>query len=425
MINAIDTALTARVDDLSSLIIDGSIPTILTAPGDDNSLVQVVDGTGTVIASSPNIAGENPLSDAQPAPGAQVVTTQALPIGEGDFRLIARTVPAHDQQFTVYAAADLQPVSEAVGALAAILAVGIPILIALVGVTVWIIVGRTLHPVEAIRGRVASISEQQLDRRVPVPDADDEIGRLARTMNDMLDRLEGSADQQRHFVADVSHELRSPLSAIRSQLEVDLAHQDRADWSTTSEEILDETLRMQRLVDDLLLLARSDTHTMPAIYDSVDLDDIVLDLSRKMQPSISIRIDTSRVSGAQIIGNPDQLTRLVRNLLENAARHADTVIRVALTEGDSAATLIISDDGPGIPIADRERAFDRFTRLDEARDRDHGGSGLGLSIAREITRHHGGTIMVDEDPLGGARFTVVIPMAPRYGETSNSASAGG
>lgn len=421
LMNAIDTALTGRVNDLTSLIIDGSIPTQLTAPGDDATLVQIVDGEGAVIASSPNIAGEDAISDIHPDPGTQIATTQLLPIGEGDFRLVAQSVSAHDQVFTIFAAASLDPVAEAVGTLAAILTVGIPILIALVGITVWVIVGRTLHPVEAIRSRVASISELDLDRRVPVPNTDDEIGRLARTMNDMLDRLEQSAEQQRHFVADVSHELRSPLSAIRSQLEVDLAHQDRADWSTTSEEVLDETLRMQRLVDDLLLLARSDTRTMPAIHHSVDLDDVVLDLSQKMQPATSVRIDTSRVSGAQIMGDPSQLVRLVRNLLENAVRHANQLIRVTLTEGDSAATLIISDDGPGIPTADRERAFDRFTRLDEARDRDHGGSGLGLSIVREIAHHHGGTIAIDEDPLGGARFTVVIPTVPRRDETSGSA----
>jgi len=413
MINAIDTALMARVDDLTALIIDGSIPTLLTAPGDDVALVQITDGSRAVIASSPNISGEGAISSVQPAAGTQVVTTQTLPIGEGEFRLVTQSVFAHEQIFTIYAAAILDPVSEAAGALATILIIGIPVLIAFVGVTVWFIIGRTLHPVEAIRAKVASISDRDLDRRVPVPDADDEIARLAATMNEMLDRLEQSATQQRRFVADASHELRSPLAAIRSQLEVDLLHGETADWPATSESVLDETLRMQRLVDDLLLLARSDSGTLPVGHDSVDIDDIIFELVKWIQPTTPISIDTTQVSGAQVVGDADSLARLVRNILENAVRYAVDRIEVELAENDGIALFTVSDDGPGIPRADRDRVFERFTRLDEARDRDHGGTGLGLAISKEITLHHAGSIAIDDAPLGGARITVGIPTKSR------------
>ncbi|HDL41454.1 MAG TPA: HAMP domain-containing histidine kinase [Actinobacteria bacterium] len=413
MVNAIDTALIGRAEDITALIIDGSIPTQLTAPGDDDALVQIIDGDRTVIASSPNIAGESAISDVRPAAGTQVVTTQTLPVGEGEFRLVTKSEFAHDQTFTIYAAASLDPVREAVAALAAILIAGVPLLIAIVGVTVWFVIGRTLHPVEAIRSKVESISNRDLDRRVPVPDSGDEIARLAATMNEMLDRLEQSSDQQRRFVADASHELRSPLAAIRSQLEVDLLHAENADWSATSEGVLDETLRMQRLVDDLLLLARSDSGTLPIGHRSVDLDDIVFDLVKRTQPLTSVTIDTTHVSGAQVIGDADSLARLVRNLVENAVRFAVDRIEISLTEADGIAVLTVSDDGPGIPEADRDQVFERFTRLDEARDRDHGGAGLGLAISREITLHHAGSITADNGTLGGARITVEIPTRSR------------
>ncbi|MFV2001207.1 MAG: sensor histidine kinase [Acidimicrobiia bacterium] len=411
--NAVDAALAARVEDLTSLIRDGAIPQQLAAAGDDDALVQITDGNRMVIAWSPNIAGEDPISDIQPVGGPRVFVTQTLPIDDGEFRLVAQSVATVEQTFTIYAAASLEPVQEAVGTLGTILIIGIPALITFVGFTVWLIIGRALQPVEAIRTKVASIGDRDLDRRVPVPDSDDEIARLATTMNQMLNRLEESSHQQRRFVADASHELRSPLAAIRSQLEVGLIHGETVDWTTTSEDVLDETLRMQRLVDDLLLLARSDSGTLPISNRSVDLDDIVFELVERVQLTTSITIDTTRVSGAQVVGDKDSLTRLVRNLLENAVRFATDRIEMSLAELDGIAALTISDDGPGIPQADRAEVFERFTRLDEARDRGHGGTGLGLAICREIALHHSGSITVDNTRLGGATFTVEIPTRPR------------
>jgi signal transduction histidine kinase len=279
-----------------------------------------------------------------------------------------------------------------------------------VGITTWVVSGKALEPVEAIRLEVEGISANELHRRVPEPRTEDEIGRLARTMNAMLDRLDGAADRQRRFVADASHEFRSPLTAIRSRLEVDLAHPHDADWQATEREVLDDTIRLQHLVHDLLALAASDAMARDSsAHEPVDLDEIVLSESRRLRSRTAHRVDTAEVSGAQLLGDAEALRRAVRNLLENAARHARSAVAVTLEESESSVTLTIADDGPGIPPDQRGRIFERFTRLDDGRSRDAGGTGLGLAITHDIVVLHGGTIRVDNAP--GARFIVSFPAA--------------
>jgi signal transduction histidine kinase len=330
--------------------------------------------------------------------------------GDDDrFRLVALGASSGQTRFTVYSAATLEAVDSAAGALIALFSGGVPVLIAGVGLTVWLIVGRTLRPVEEIRTEVASITEEELHRRVPVPEVDDEIGRLASTMNQMLSRLEVSSQQQRRFVADASHELRSPLAAIRSQLEVDLAHPDSADLERTHAEVLDETLRLQRLVEALLLLARSDAGALVASRGTVDVDDVVLEQVSGLIPTTDVSIDATAVTGAQVAASAHELAFVIRNILENAARYAESRVEVSLVAEHGIAKLTIDDDGPGIADEDRDRVFERFTRLDEARDRAHGGAGLGLAIARDITHHLRGAIEVERSPLGGARFIVTFP----------------
>ena len=279
----------------------------------------------------------------------------------------------------------------------------------IVAVTTWLIVGRALRPVESIRREVEAITTAGLDRRVPEPATGDEIGRLARTMNRMLRRLESATERQRIFIADASHELRSPLTGIRTQLEVDLAHPEQADWQRTDRDVLDETIRMQRLVDDLLLLARADDDRFVAQHRRVDLDDIVLAEAHRLPTRTHHQLDIAAVAAGRIDGDPDQLAQLVRNLLDNAARYATNRITIAVTESIGRVVLIVADDGPGIPDADRARVFERFTRLDAARDRDHGGTGLGLAIADEIAKAHHATITIDNNHPG-ARFTVTFPV---------------
>lgn len=288
--------------------------------------------------------------------------------------------------------------------------VGVPILIALLGLLAWFVIGRTLAPVEAIRSQVAAITAKDLDRRVPHPGTDDEVARLASTMNDMLERLERSSERQRQFVSDASHELRSPLASIRAQLEVALAHPDHASWDEVSAGVLSEGSRMERLVDDLLALARADEGVLTATTDEVDLSDIAWDEARRIA---ELTVDISGVTDARIAGDPHALRRVIRNLLENAARHATTHVAISVRQdGDGGAQLLVDDDGTGIAMADRDRVFERFSRLEAARARDAGGVGLGLAVVRGIVRAHGGSIAIADSDLGGARFVVDLPARP-------------
>jgi signal transduction histidine kinase len=311
----------------------------------------------------------------------------------------------------VYAGASLEHVTESANALRLLLAVGVPLLLLFVGFTTWTLVGRSLEPVEAIRRQVTEISVTALDRRVPEPGTADEIDRLARTMNEMLARLDAAARRQRSFVADASHELHSPLATIRARLEVALAHPDGVDWPRTAEWWLQEQARLERLIDNLLVLAQADGGVAVRSRQVVDLDELVLRELRDLRARGRVRIDVTGLAGGRVVGDPDQLRRVVRNLLDNAERHAASTVRVELARVDAGRfALAVVDDGPGIAPADRQRVFERFVRLDKARGRRAGGAGLGLAIVREIVTAHGGTAEV-EDSAAGARLVVRLPAA--------------
>jgi signal transduction histidine kinase len=322
----------------------------------------------------------------------------------------------------VIVATEMAQAEDTVSDLRRALAYGVPGVLALAGLLVWLLVGRALRPVEVIRSQVAAITDTaSLDHRVGAPPIDDEVGRLAQTMNAMLDRLQRSAERQRRFVADASHELRSPLASTRAQLEVALSHPDTAVWEATAEDLLSENQRMERLVNDLLFLARSEERPAGlAGATPLDLDDIVLAEAGRLRQRGRVQVDISRVSAGRVQGVGDHLTRVVRNLVENAERYAAGTVRLELrrvnANGRGAQIqLVVSDDGPGVPRQHREHIFDRFIRLDDARSRPDGdyggGSGLGLAICREIVTTHGGRIWADEAKGGGARFVVQIPVA--------------
>jgi signal transduction histidine kinase len=407
----VETAARLRSRDIATTIDDGEFPDHLAVPRGDENLVQVVDDNGKVVATSSNVETATRLTDLPPGDDAYATTTvDHLPGGDGPFRVVARRVKTGSRTYTVYVAGSLESVDDSTSSLVRLLLIGLPALLLLVGATTWVVTGRALRPVAAIRQEVEAIGAEDLHRRVPEPGTADEIGRLARTMNAMLARLEDATGRQQRFVADASHELRSPLTGIRAQLEVDLAHPERADWQSTERDVLDDAIRLQRLVDDLLALATAghasasdSAHRAP-----VDVDEIVLTEARRIRSRTACRIDTTAVSGAQLDANADQLVRAVRNLLDNAARHARTTVTVTLCETERAVVLSVADDGPGIPADQRDRVFERFARLDGARARDEGGTGLGLAITREVVHAHGGTITVDDAP--GARFTIALPM---------------
>lgn len=289
----------------------------------------------------------------------------------------------------------------------------VPILTLLVSLLVYELTGRALRPVEGIRAEVETISGSDLARRVEVGDRPDEISRLAATMNGMLARLESAQERQRRFAGDAAHELRSPLASMKANLEVDLAHPETADWNRSAAHLRSEVDRMQRMVEDLMLLARSDADARPdpAAQRLVDLDDLVLTEVASLARPDGVEVGTSQVSAASVRGNPDHLRRVITNLLANGVRHATSMVVVTVAERDGRALVVVDDDGAGIAPQDRDRVFERFVRLDEARSRDAGGSGLGLALAREVAIAHGGSLSVDANERNGARFVLSLPAA--------------
>ena len=374
----------------------------------ERSVVQVLDSQGAVLVSSPEIDGEPALTAARPAPGIVQVSTQRVPVADQEsFVVVSRGVRTPTGDAIVVVAQSLGTVDASVTTVERLLVFGFPVVLLVVAGSVYYVVGKTLRPVEEIRRRVAAIGATDLDMRVPVPAADDEVGRLALTMNSMLDRLQDSQATQRRFVADASHELRSPLAAIRATVEVGLEHPGSQPWDDAAPEVLAETDRLSRLVDDLLLLARSDEIESPQDHHDVDLDDIMMIEAHRLARlgHIDVSVD---VAPARVAGDRQQLERLVRNLCDNAVRYATSSVALSVGIDGAWAVLVVQDDGPGVPVGDRDRVFDRFVRLDPARDRLSGGAGLGLAIVSEVARAHGGTAAV-ENSASGARFVVRLP----------------
>ncbi|MEV7632038.1 HAMP domain-containing sensor histidine kinase [Microbacterium sp. NPDC089318] len=303
-------------------------------------------------------------------------------------------------------ARSLAGVDEAVSASAALLVVAVPLVLALVGLVMWVVAARALAPVERLRRQVDVIDAAGLDRRVDA-DRDDELGALAHTMNRMLDRLEQSQTTQRRFVSDASHELRSPLATIRQHAELAAAHPEASSLPVLSRVVLDEGERMQELVENLLLLARLD-EGRGAPKAPTDVDDIALAEVHHLR-GMGVAVDARGIGPGRVMGSATLLARAVRNLADNAARHAREHVIIRVFEHDDRVILQVEDDGTGIPLAEREQVFDRFVRLDEARARDAGGSGLGLAIVREIALAHGGTVMASDGAAGGALMTLSLP----------------
>jgi signal transduction histidine kinase len=362
----------------------------------DEVVWQVTDADGRVLAASASLSGRIPLAD-----DGEV----ALRGGEHRYLVVTDDLAAGG---VVAVAVSLEDLDETTAALAIPLLVGVPLLLVVVGATTWLVVGRALRPVERIRTEVERISGTSLERRVPVPGGRDEIGRLARTMNLMLGRVQEASELQQQFVADASHELRSPVASLRQAAEVARAHPGALPEGELAATVLEESLRMQLLVDQLLVLARAGEGAprMPRV--EVDVDDLVLLHARRGgQPGPEI--DTTGVGPGRVRGDAVALGQVVRNLLDNAVRHAGQRVVAGVRQQGDAVVLTVEDDGPGVPVAERERVFERFRRLDDARSRDAGGSGLGLAIVREVVAAHGGSVALDSSPLGGARFVVRLP----------------
>lgn len=404
--SGIQTTALLRAQDLASVIEDGTIPTDIAVKNEDSSFVQVINSSGTVVASSENISGE--LSLASKIPVSEIVTfytRSELPAGESDFRVIGLRVQSTKGAFTIFSGVSLEPAIDGTDSLRNSLLIVMPILLLLVGAFTWIAVGMAFRPVEDITRMVSEITAEDLHRRVPQLNSDDEISYLAKTMNNMLERLENSDQEQRAFIGDVSHELRSPLAGMQAQLEVHQLHPDADHTAQVVSEVLEEVTRMNHLINDMLLLATVEKQRVQTSYEYVSLNEVVLTEAEKIKGKTTLEINFSNVHAVQVIGSERQLARLLRNLLENAVRFAEANIRVSLIKTDVGVQLRIDDDGPGIPMAERESVFHRFTRLDESRTRSDGGVGLGLAIVRKIADIHGATVHI-EDNHPGAAFIV-------------------
>ncbi|WP_061290435.1 sensor histidine kinase [Herbidospora cretacea] len=388
---ALGVASAVLIGVLRTSLVDGTadeagrradqITTLIAAPG---APLRGETGRSFTI-SDPDVL----VTKADPALPAGMVST-----GDG----YVTATRALDAGTTVAVRASLAPTQLALQTLTWVLIVGIPLLLAMVAGLTWFSVGRALAPVSAIRAKLADITARDLHQRVPEPHARDEIAALAKTVNGTLDRLETAVDLHKRFVADAAHELRSPIATLRTRLELG----QRAAPALAGESLTDVT-RLQSLAADLLVLARLDAGE-PLRLQEVDLGQLATEEALRVPVPTNLDI----APGVVVRGSPAQLTRVITNLLVNAARHCEKAVSVRVAPGP---LLEVLDDGPGIPAEHRETVFHRFTRLDEARDRDAGGAGLGLAIAREIVTAHGGTLTIEDSPRG-ALFRLTLPSTP-------------
>jgi signal transduction histidine kinase len=445
--------LTAEVNakSVAGQLASGTAPAAIELP-DDDELVQVVDANGNVVAASEDLAGQAPAGNFAPQPDPITAVEEPsadddddesddddadeddgaeTPEGDGEttgagqgsvgseitnrtlnlpgeetayqFAAIAATAP-DGQVFAVYSGASLETQEEAVASVGATMVWALPPLLAVVALVTWLVVRRALRPVAAIQKKLMEITAGDLSRRVPVPASRDEIHGLARTTNLTLAALDSAVSQQRRFVADASHELRSPLAILRTQLEVAQQHPELLDLEAT----LGDVIRLQDLAADLLLLARLDAGEQP-LHVEVPFTELVREevARRAAGDRVPVRLEVEE--DLSVWGVRGHLARAVGNLLANAQRHAETAVSVRLeVEDEQWLRLDVADDGNGVPKGQRRRIFDRFVRLDESRSRDEGGAGLGLAIVQDVALEHRGTVYVLDSPEGGALFRMTL-----------------
>ncbi|MBT2213884.1 HAMP domain-containing histidine kinase [Actinomadura sp. NEAU-AAG7] len=380
----------------------------------DGGLQQVQDGQGRIVSATAAMEGRPPLRFPPPSSGdtrsdGRTCSVDA-PRGRC-FQIVVYRAGVGQGQRLVYTLAP-EPGLLPRPLMAGLLALGIPAISGLAGYLTWLSASRTLRPVDAIRRELDEITATDLERRVPVPPRRDEVALLARSVNATLDRLEQAVARQRAFVSDVSHELRSPLTGLRTELELALADPDATDLPETLQAILSNTDRVTAVVDDLLALARleADRDFTREVVDLTELvDQEVLRRPRRAQVTV-LSEGPVRVNGGR-----SELARLLTNLIDNADRHAERAVTVIVGIVLPATALVeVIDDGIGIAPEDRDRVFERFTRLAEGRHRDAGGTGLGLAISLDIAEAHGGTLVLTDraDGVRGARFVLRLPALP-------------
>lgn len=408
LIRTADGSALESAESIAEQVRDGSLPEEFLVTEEITTTAQVVQN-GRVISATSNAVGDLPFAYRFQSPGEHVTfgMDKLVYDKDGPFRVAALGVASPRGAVTVLVAVDAEDaydeleVAAKVGALA-----GLAIL-AVLGAMLRIVIGRSLAPVAEIRRRADSISGKGLHLRVPVPVRDDEISALASTINAMLARIESSVRRQDAFVADAAHELRTPLATLRARIEVDQMRAESVD-SELFAQLLGDVDRMSELVDQLLLLARSEVSLVGADLEPVDVDDLVVRAAANFDHR-TVHLEVQPVTPVQIRGQLTLLQQVLPNLLANAARYAHARVEVSVETDDEWVAVVVDDDGPGIPAADRERVFERFIRLDDSRERGTGGYGLGLAIVAQIVEMNHGRVTAEASPLGGARIRVELP----------------
>jgi signal transduction histidine kinase len=436
LFNALRVSLTRSVDDSArqgaaevvALIDANRLPNpVPVAAG--TITIQVLDSSGRIIDVSPGadrlVPLLSPAEAAASARGGGVVVVNGPPFGMPSWLRVTVTAAAGGD--LVIAAVPYSSAGASLSVVAKALAFGTPLLFVLFTGATWLAVGSTLRPIDLLRRGAARITATGVPRDLPVPEARDEVRSLAVTLNDMLSRLARAQQRQRDLVSDTAHELRSPIASIRAQLEVALDHPSSQDWAETARDVHADVLRLARLAEDLLVLARLDEHVSPtrgAVVNVAEMADCVVARYAGARVPVSTAAPEAAagpeaaVAPCLVACDRNALDRLLVNLVDNAVRFAKSRMTVAVGREGNWVVLTVADDGPGIPAADRERAFDRFARLDTARSRDgveDGGAGLGLAIVRATAAAYGGTARLEPAVTGGEppglRAVVRLPAA--------------
>jgi signal transduction histidine kinase len=406
---SVDAEAEHAARDVAALVAAGALPDPLPVAGAER--VQVVDAAGRVRSASIEADRLVPMvgeQDRARLRAGEKMFIHGDRVGlAGPVRVLAVPAGPADDPQTVIVARSMSDVLRGVGLLRTTLLIALPLVIVVLAAVAWRAIGAALAPVESLRRGAEEITGTGRAARLPLPEGQDEIHRLAVTLNGMLDRLESGRARQREFVGDAAHELRSPLANMRTQLEVALHVNDSTQWPRVAEDLLADTARLARLVDDLLLLARSDESPRLDRLEPVELGALLREVAARY-PSVTL---SSVDSPLWTVGEPDGLRRVVSNVLDNAVRHATSSVTLAASANGGHQVITVTDDGPGIRVEDRGRVFERFTRLDDARGRDDGGAGLGLAIVRELVRRHGGSVALG-DAGPGLRVEIRFPRAP-------------
>ncbi|NMO03649.1 HAMP domain-containing protein [Gordonia sp. TBRC 11910] len=416
LLRAADAATHARAAQIGQVLSTEGLRGVdapLLATAHNVTLIQVIDSHGVIQLTNDERFGR-PM--ARPMPPGERSTLHGThgDATDEEFQATALGVASPQGPMTVVVGAAESPINWTVLIVAILCCIVFPVIVILMAVLTHHFVGRTLRPVMAIVHRVGDITGGDLDQRVPVPNTDDEIATLARTMNAMLDRIESARAQQLQFVGDASHELNSPLTTLVGLLDLARTKNTAIEPATIETVMLPDALRLQQMVADLLLLARADERGVPLRVGDVDLDDIVSAEATRLA-ALSPHTVEAHIVAARVRGDGEKLTRALRNIADNAGRHAMSTVTftMAVDSHDATVTITVTDDGDGIPDDDKHRVTERFVRLESARDRGSGGSGLGLAIVAEIVRAHHGGILIADAPEGGATVGFTLPSEAR------------